>query len=58
MDAAFKEAMALYSELSTKNPKLEEGLRRLSKFRATPTCGSASPKPASTTSCSAEAVSL
>ena len=52
MDAAFKEAMALYSELSAKQPGVEEDLRRLLGVpRATRTCGSASPRPASTTSC-------
>ena len=46
MDAAFKEAMALYSELSGQEPGLEEDVRRLlGTSAATPTCGSASPRP-------------
>ena len=47
MDAAFKEAMALYSELVGQQPGVEEDLRRLLRLpRATRTCGSASPKAA------------
>ena len=53
MDAAFKEANALYAELSAKNPRWKKILPD-DFVSSTPsrTCGTASPRPVSTTSCS------
>jgi hypothetical protein len=58
MDAAFKESMALYSEISAKNPNWKKVYDDYSPSAATATCGSASPKPPSTTSCSARSCDL
>ncbi len=52
MDSAFKESMALYSEISAKNPARKKSTTISQVSGVTRTCGSVSPKRVSTVSCS------
>jgi TRAP-type mannitol/chloroaromatic compound transport system substrate-binding protein len=51
LKAAHDAAMALYDDLSAKNPNWKKVYTTTPPSATSSTCGSASPKPASTTSC-------
>jgi TRAP-type mannitol/chloroaromatic compound transport system substrate-binding protein len=53
MDIGFKESMALYDELSTKNPNWKKCTKTIRLSVAIKTCGSGLPKPRLTVTCKA-----